>query len=94
MIPCPKCGHRFALPANRTLTKRQAELMKFLREYLDLFGFAPTFQEIAEAIGVSSLATVYEHLNNLELKGYISRRAKEERAISIIATDPAPAVTP
>lgn len=91
MIRCPKCGNSIPLPTTRTLTKRQGEVYRFLVEYRGKHGYAPTFEEIAAALGVSSLATVYEHLNNLELKGYISRRPLEERGITIlIGPDPAP----
>jgi len=53
------------------LTKKQREILDFLTQYGDTHGYAPSFEEIAERFGYTSLATVHEHLSNLERKGYI-----------------------
>ena len=45
---------------------------------------APSFEEIAEHFGYQSLATVHEHLSNLERKGYIRRGYNESRAIEVL----------
>ena len=45
-----------------TLYKRQKELIDYLNQYIQKFGYAPTLTEIASALGLSSLATVHEHL--------------------------------
>ena len=69
------------------LTKRQREILDYLNEYADAQGYAPSFEEIAEKFGYSSLATVHEHLSNLERKGYIKRSYNESRAIEILPSD-------
>ena len=46
-------------------------------------GYAPSFEEIAEAFGYSSLATVHEHLSNLERKGYIRKAYNESRSVEL-----------
>jgi repressor LexA len=48
-----------------TLYKRQRQIVDFIRQFIQKNGFSPTLQEIATAIGVSSLATVHEHLQAL-----------------------------
>ncbi|HEY4129892.1 MAG TPA: transcriptional repressor LexA, partial [Gemmatimonadaceae bacterium] len=53
-------------------------------------GFAPSFEEIAENFSYNSLATVHEHLTNLERKGYIKRNYNESRAIEIMPTEATP----
>ena len=73
------------------LTKRQREILTYLGSYSQSNGFAPSFEEIAEAFNYNSLATVHEHLSNLERKGYIKRSYNESRAIEILDTDVAPA---
>ena len=55
------------------LTKRQREILTYLSSYSEQNGYAPSFEEIAEQFRYSSLATVHEHLSNLERKGYIKR---------------------
>lgn len=66
------------------LTKRQREILTYLGSYSDNFGYAPSFEEIAEEFNYNSLATVHEHLSNLERKGYIKRSYNESRAIEIL----------
>lgn len=72
------------------LTKRQREILNYLGSYTEHNGYAPSFEEIAEQFGYSSLATVHEHLSNLERKGYIKRAYNESRAIEILPSDAAP----
>ena len=55
------------------LTKRQSEILTYLHAHIAEHGYAPSFEEIAEQFGFQSLATVHEHLTNLERKGYIRR---------------------
>jgi repressor LexA len=68
------------------LTKRQREILTYLGSYSTSNGFAPSFEEIAEEFNYNSLATVHEHLSNLERKGYIKRSYNESRAIEILPT--------
>ena len=63
------------------LTKRQKQILDFIEGYLDEWGYAPNFEEIAHAFGYASLATVHEHLSNLERKGYIRRSYRESRSV-------------
>jgi repressor LexA len=72
------------------LTKRQREILNYLTVYTEQNGFAPSFEEIAENFGYNSLATVHEHLTNLERKGYIKRNYNESRAIEILPSEASP----
>ena len=72
------------------LTKRQREILNYLSTYSEQNGFAPSFEEIAEHFDYNSLATVHEHLTNLERKGYIKRSYNESRAIEILPTEATP----
>src|SRR5256714_14941005 len=47
-------------------------------------GDAPIFEDTARQFGFQSLATVHEHLTNLERKGYIRRTHNESRAIEAV----------
>lgn len=66
------------------LTKRQREILDYLTGYIDEHGYAPSFEEIASAMGYASLATVHEHLSNLERKGAIRRAFNESRGIEVV----------
>lgn len=66
-----------------TLYKRQKELLDYLNQYIQKFGYAPTLTDIASALGLSSLATVHEHLQTLEKKGVIRRFDGNVRGIEL-----------
>jgi repressor LexA len=72
------------------LTKRQREILSFLSSYHEANGYAPSFEEIASQFNYNSLATVHEHLSNLERKGYIKRSYNESRAIEILPSEAYP----
>ncbi|MBI4544803.1 MAG: transcriptional repressor LexA, partial [Gemmatimonadetes bacterium] len=68
------------------LTKRQKEILDFLREFVEERGYAPSFEEIARHFSYSSLATVHEHLENLKAKGFIRKSYNESRSIELLPT--------
>lgn len=67
-----------------TLYKRQKQILDFIKQYIDKYGYSPTLAEIAESIGVSSLATVHEHLQALVQKGMIKRFEGAVRGIEVL----------
>jgi repressor LexA len=67
-----------------TLYKRQRQILDFVAQYIQKNGYSPTLTEIAEALGVSSLATVHEHLGAMEKKGVIKRYEGAVRGIELI----------
>lgn len=66
------------------LTRKQEEIMNFIKEYIVSHGYPPTVREIAKGVGVSSPATVQAHLNNLEHKGVIKKDGTKNRAIELL----------
>jgi SOS-response transcriptional repressor LexA len=83
-LVCPKCGHVIAEAKPRALSKRQAEILDFVQRSIDEKHFAPTFEEIAIHFGLKSLASVHEHLDTLEEKGWIRRRFNASRSIELL----------
>lgn len=75
------------IPMAVTLYKRQRQIVEFINQYIQRHGYSPTLSEIAEAIGVSSLATVHEHLQALEKKGIIRKYEGAIRGIELINKD-------
>lgn len=63
------------------LTKRQREILEYLRECFESRGGAPSLREIMERFGFSSPATVSGHLRLMEKKGVIRRVAGRSRNI-------------
>ncbi|MCI8777564.1 MAG: transcriptional repressor LexA [Bacilli bacterium] len=66
------------------LTKRQEEILDFIKTFMVKHGFPPTIREIGEALGISSPATIHAHLKNLETRGVIKRNDTKNRAIELL----------
>jgi repressor LexA len=66
------------------LTKRQKEVLNYLVGFLDKNGYSPSFDEIARALKLTSLATVHKHLSTLERKGFIRRGYNQSRSIEVM----------
>jgi len=64
------------------LTKRQKEIVDFIRGYRSAHGISPTQREIRENFNLSSFGTVQKHLKRLEEKGALSREWNRSRGIS------------
>jgi repressor LexA len=72
------------------LTKRQKEILDFLEIFVSEYGYPPSYEEIAQNFGYTSLATVHEHLENLRQKGYIRKSYNASRSIELVPTGWAP----
>jgi repressor LexA len=66
------------------LTKRQKEVLNYLVGFLNKNGYSPSFEEIARALKLTSLATVHKHLSTLERKGFIRRGYNQSRSIEVM----------
>lgn len=65
------------------LTPRQKEVLDFLVDYLDKNTYSPSFEELAEGLGLASIATVHKHLTALESKGYLKRSFNQSRSVEL-----------
>jgi repressor LexA len=69
------------------LTKRQREILDYIESFLENYGYSPSFEEIARFFGYSSLATVHEHLSNLERKGYLRKNYNKSRSLELMPAE-------
>lgn len=67
-----------------TLYRKQKQILDYISQYIQVNGYSPTLQEIADAMGLSSLATVHEHLQSLEKKGVLKKYDGSVRGIEIV----------
>ncbi len=74
------------------LTKRQKEILDFIREYLEREGYAPSLEEIGARFGLSSVATVHKHVQNLVEKGLLRKAWNRSRSIELVDPDHAGSV--
>jgi repressor LexA len=66
------------------LTRRQKELLDYLKEFITDRGYSPSLEEICQHFGLASKATVHKHLQNLEEKGLIRRDYNISRSIELV----------
>ncbi|MDP3955446.1 MAG: transcriptional repressor LexA [bacterium] len=66
------------------LYRRQKQILDFLSQYIQKNGFSPTLQQIANALGVKSLATVHEHLAAMTKKGIIRKYDGMIRGLELV----------
>ena len=66
------------------LTKKQKEILDFVTQFIQTNEYAPSYKEIAEYFGLSSTATVHEHIKSLEDKGLISSNKNVARSLEVI----------
>lgn len=69
-----------------SLTKRQKEVLEYLRSFITKHEYAPSYREIADHFGYSSVATVAEHVESLKQKGYLENEENMARSIQLTPT--------
>ena len=66
------------------ITKKQAEILEYIKSEILKRGYPPAVREICEAVNLKSTSSVHSHLETLEKNGYIRRDPTKPRAIEII----------
>ena len=66
------------------LSKKQQEILDYIKEEIMKRGFPPAVREICAAVNLKSTSSVHSHLETLEKKGYIRRDPTKPRAIEIL----------
>lgn len=69
------------------ISKRQQDILDFIKQQVSEKGYPPSVREIGEAVGLASSSTVHGHLARLEKKGYIRRDPTKPRAIEILTNE-------
>lgn len=68
----------------KKISKRQEDILTFIKEEVRTKGYPPSVREIGQAVGLASSSTVHGHLARLESKGLIRRDPTKPRAIEIL----------
>ena len=66
------------------LTKRQKEILDFIQSFITEHDYSPSFSEIGKAFGLSSPATIHEHVEALKNKGYLKSDDHAKRALELV----------
>lgn len=72
---------------DKKISKKQKEILDYLKSEILSRGFPPSVREICEAVNLKSTSSVHAHLETMEKNGYIRRDATKPRAIEILDDD-------
>ena len=70
--------------AQGKISKKQLEILEYIKSQILERGFPPAVREICEAVNLKSTSSVHSHLETLEKNGYIRRDPTKPRAIEIL----------
>lgn len=73
------------------LTRKQADLLNYLRFQIARDGVSPSFEEMKNTLGLASKSGVHRLLSALEERGFIARRRNRARAIEVLKETSVPA---
>lgn len=68
------------------LTAKQETVLNYIANFNAEHDFSPTYREIMEGLGLKSVSSVAEHVENLVNKGALKRRPNEARSLEIVDT--------
>jgi repressor LexA len=66
------------------ITRLQRQVYDYISDFVQKRGYSPSFEEIGEGLGLSSLATVHKHVSNLEKKALLTRDYNRSRSIDLL----------
>jgi len=70
----------------KSLTKKQRQVLDYISSFMENLGHAPSYEEIAQGLGLSSPSTIHVHVENLRLKGYLTKKWNANRSIDLAET--------
>jgi SOS-response transcriptional repressor LexA len=62
---------------------RAVKIYKAIKNYIEKNGFSPSVRELCKLTGINSISTITSYLNKLEEGGYIKRKPKIVRNITL-----------
>ena len=69
------------------LTKRQRDALAFIRQSSVKRGYAPSYDEIAEALGIKSKSNVHVLVTGLVERGHLVRVPNAKRSLAVVGGD-------
>lgn len=72
------------------LTRRQRDLLAFIKRHTDQHGSSPSYEEMARAVGMASKSGIHRLLTGLEVRGRIERWPGHPRSVRLVSPDALP----
>src|SRR3989344_8202159 len=73
---------------HKTLTKRQKEVLDFVKKFMDKKGYPPTLEGVGKKLKLSAVSTVHQHIATLIEKGFLQKSGHYTRDIDISEPEP------
>lgn len=70
------------------ITKRQKQILDYIRSYARKRGYAPSLEDTKKHFRLSSVATIHQHIEALRRKGYLKKQANQARGIELYQSKP------
>lgn len=68
-------------------TKRQRDLLNFIQKFIDAHGYPPSYREIKDGLGYTSLGTVSQHIDALVERNILQKKYNYGRTLEIVGAD-------
>jgi repressor LexA len=66
------------------LSEKQIEILAFIKKYMGVAHYAPTYKEICEMAGLASTSNVHYHLQKLRAAGYVTWTERRARTLRVL----------
>jgi len=71
-------------PFVEEITDSQRRTLRAIQDFIAHRKYAPSMQELADAMGLSTAASAHEQVIQLERKGYVQREPRKARSLAVI----------
>lgn len=68
----------------KPLTKKQHEILQYIKSYLQTYQYAPSYREIMQKFSFTSLGTVYRYIHLLKEKGFLEAEKQSSRSLHLL----------
>ncbi len=65
-------------------TKKQQELLIFIEGFIGEHGYSPSYREVMNGLGYTSVASVALHINSLIKRGHLRKRDRSARSLEVV----------
>ena len=70
-----------------SITKKQSEVLNYIVSFAEDNGYSPSYQEIADGLGLQSVATIHQHIKALASKGYLKSDFNKRRSLEAVTNN-------
>jgi repressor LexA len=68
----------------KQLTKKQAEILDYIRSFISTHGYAPSYRELMTAFQLASVSSIFKHIKSLQTKGFLKQHESVARSIELV----------